>query len=91
MKATADKRNELVAADGTRLGDRIKGSKYLRGFCIYCNEPMRVVAGKLLTCACTQCEPSKRRKLFPGEMTTVGGVLRRLKEKYGDGFIGNSL
>ncbi len=38
-----------------KLGERIKGSKYLRGFCIECGEPMRVPIERLLDCVCEKC------------------------------------
>ena len=31
-----------AAADGTREGDRIEGSRFVRAFCCECQQPMRV-------------------------------------------------
>jgi hypothetical protein len=47
--------NELIAADGTRAGDRIPGSKYVRAFCECCGEPMRVPTEKIVS-FCNVCK-----------------------------------
>ena len=46
--------NELIAPDGTKYGDQIPGSKYLRSFCQHCNIPIRVTTDQIknkITCA----------------------------------------
>lgn len=46
------------AADGTRIGDQIPGSRYVRSFCWRCREPMRVQPCRLETeMYCGDCDP----------------------------------
>ncbi len=52
-----DGEKELVASDGTRAGDRIPGSKYVRAFCECCGEPMRVPTEKIVS-FCHSCRNS---------------------------------
>jgi hypothetical protein len=51
----------LVAFDGTRAGERIPGSRYVRGFCERCNASMRVPEEACLRARfCEECDPPHR-------------------------------
>jgi hypothetical protein len=47
----------LVAPDGTRMGDKIPNSKYVRSFCIECQQPIRVSTENILSGYCEECNP----------------------------------
>lgn len=47
----------LVAPDGTRRGQQIPGSRFVRDFCWGCGSPIRVLAvGDYTLSACSQCD-----------------------------------
>ena len=46
------------AADGTRRGDPIPGSRFFRSFCARCGEPMRMEADLVNEhVLCNECDP----------------------------------
>ena len=46
------------AADGTRRGDPIPGSRFFRSFCARCGEPMRMEADRVNEdVLCNECDP----------------------------------
>jgi hypothetical protein len=79
-----DENDELVAPDGTKAGDHIKGSRFVRAFCQHCEEPIRVPVEGILTSYCNQCEPS--HKSYKPTTNEPEKGLRHLKDYNGDPF-----
>ncbi len=51
-----NKDNEIKYRDGTRIGDKIDGSKFVRAFCTECGEPVRASTSNVLTALCNRCK-----------------------------------
>lgn len=67
---------ELVAPDGTKWGERIAGSRFVRVFCAGCGEPMRVPTEEVADeHRCERCLPTRegigRGNGDDGSMTAV--------------------
>lgn len=64
-RVTPQRLNELYAEYGFP-GDAIAGSKYFRGYCKFCAEPMRSVCmsdARVGACACQSCIDAGDRRL----------------------------
>ena len=49
--------NEKIASDGTRHGEPIPGSRYLRSFCQHCNNPVRITTDQITNkITCVDCD-----------------------------------
>ncbi len=55
MEVTRDSNGEWIAADGTRAGDKIPGSIFVRAFCVECGQPIRVSSNNILSGVCNDC------------------------------------
>lgn len=67
MKSTLQKHHRILLADGTRVGEKIPGSRYERSVCVTCKEPIRVTLASLAD-YCTRCErgaPDNNRSFNP--------------------------
>lgn len=69
----------IVFADGTRLGDRIPGSKYQRSVCGYCRQPIRVKRASVFD-VCKACDLSPPERVRPTlrecDLVYQGGRIR---------------
>lgn len=74
MRKYVNKDNELVDENGLRIGDKIKGSKYLRSFCISCGVPIRTTAEGLVYGVCEKCTRSYPKPYNPAEGEYKKGI-----------------
>jgi PHP family Zn ribbon phosphoesterase len=63
-----DIRKELTAPDGTRAGEQIPHSRFVRGFCQECGEPLRTTTKELLSCRCEKCHSTRGIKYTVREL-----------------------